>query len=257
MTNNKPVNRPMSTSRSEELFDAILKAAAKTAFYDEMEQMLDDLDKMDDIKPSAELDRKVRNMIARESRVHRRKRLFQTFTKVAAVFAVVVTVSAIALMSVEASRNFIINFLIGIQDDHVVIEFGPDGRPIGGQQGNVGELNGLEVVGIVFGYVPEGFEVVDYQLVGVMSIVIFSDGNEGQIVVRHQMAQSLSAFIDNEAREFSSIYLSDGREGLFFEAVGYGYQSTIIWQCGSDIFMIHANLEPSSSLRMADNITTK
>ena len=251
MTNNKAVN----INRNEELFEAILKVAAKEVMQKEMEQLFNELDEMDDIQPSDILDKKVRKMIARESRTYQRKKSLRSWAKIAAIFVGIVFAGTFTLLTIEASRNYVLNVIFGIRDDHVVVEFdlGSGDRPSEGR-GNVNEMGGLEVSGIVFGYVPEGFEVVTYHEVGVMTIIVFSDGDERQIVVSHSPSQGLMTFTDNEAREFSVIYLTDGQKAFLFEANANDYNSTITWYRGIDVFSINAHLNTSGLLRMAENI---
>jgi len=257
MTNNKSLN----INRNEEIFDAILKIAAKEAFNDEMTELFEELDEMEDVQSSDILDKKIRNMISKEKRVHRRKKFFGSFMKVAAIFLAVVGLGSIGLMSVEASRNFIINLLIEIRGDYVLIELGRDGT-VPGEGQNVGQevagvADGLEVLGIVFGYVPDGFEVVSYQEMSARSIVVFSDGVGGRIVVEKNISQSTSRLVDTEFREFETIYLSGGREAFLFTAVDYGFTNALVWQLINDAILIDATVKVDNMLRIAENISTR
>jgi len=255
MTNNKSLN----INRNEEIFDAILKIAAKEAFNDEMTELFEELDEMEDVPPSDILDKKIRDMISKEKKVHRRKKFFGSFMKVAAIFLAVVGLGSIGLMSVEASRNFIINLLIEIRGDYVLIELGHDGI-VPGEGQNVGQevsgsADGLEVLGIVFGYVPDGFEVVSYQEMSARSIVVFSDGVGGQIIVNRNIFQSTTAIVDTEFREFTTIHLDNGLEAFLFVATDDNFTNIVIWQQGSDAISISSTAEVNDMLRMAENFS--
>lgn len=255
MTNSKSLN----ITRNEEIFDAILKIAAKEAFNDEMTEIFEEIDEMEDIEPSEILEKKIRNMISKEKRVNRRKRFLRSFMKVAAVFLAVVGIGSIGLISVEASRNFILNLLIDIRGDYVLIELGRDGIDYYGgrniSQDDTEMVDGFEVLGIVFGYVPVGFEVVSYQEMGSRNIVIFSDSAGGRVVINQNLSQSTTVIIDTEFREFKRIYLSGGQEAFLFTAVDYNFTNALIWQIGNDAIYISSTTEVDDMLRMSENIS--
>ncbi|MCL1844040.1 MAG: hypothetical protein FWF79_09520 [Defluviitaleaceae bacterium] len=100
--------------RNEKIFNSLFDIAADEAFKEEMDA-LPSCEELNNMYPRTKsLDKKVYAVINKELNALKRKRALRTLAKVAAVLCIIVVASAGALISIEASRNFILNFIIDI-----------------------------------------------------------------------------------------------------------------------------------------------
>lgn len=222
MTNNDDIGR------NEKLFEAMLKIAAEEAMKEEAELLpsQDELNKM--YPPTDTLNRRVHGIINRARRIEKRKVMLRNFGKVAAVFGILFTLSTAILMTVEASRNFILNTFINIQDDYVAFEFGI-------------ETQDKSAYGFVLGYMPEGFELLNRQSVGGISFEFFANAIGEEILIQQNLASDVTVAIDNEVREFSNITIGE-HELFIFESFDPQDQNVVMLQVGNDVFSIFSHL---------------
>ena len=225
---------------NDEIFEALLKVAAKDAMQREMSSMpsLEELNAQ--YPPSEALNKKVRNLFKREVRATQRKKLVRVFLRAAAVFCVFLVISIGALMTVEASRNFILNFLIELRDGHVLFRFGEDDTAT--QFDSESIINSL----------PEGFVLVESHIITDFSIYVFANDNGDEIIVAYGDPAG-TVGIDNELREFSTITL--GRhEAFLFTALYDHARNEIMWLHGDVFISISTKLPVDELIRIAENI---
>ena len=216
---------------NEKLFDALLKVAFEEEIDREMEAMpsSEELNKM--YPRSAATNKKFNNIInppVKESTIRRVSRIA---ARVAASFAVFFTVGAIVLMSVEASRIFILNTIINIYDDHVVFDFGEIG-----QTTDNGDT--------LYEFVPTGFSYVTSQHLETMSMFIFTNEEGERLILQRHVGTTLGVVVDNENRDFQ-VGEIDGNELYIFEASGDEYSHIIMWHEGDYIYKINSYVEIS------------
>jgi len=227
---------------NEKLFEAMIKIAAEKVRKEEMDAFpsLEELNKM---YPSSEaLENRIQAIIGGEVETYKKKRTVQRLTKIAAGFGVLFVASATVLMSVEATRNFIINTFISPRDDHVVFDFVQDDANIDG-------------IGFTIGYIPEGFGLVSSQTFHSFNTVIYENAYGDQIFVQQHIASLLAISLDNELREFTSVFLNS-REVHLFEALDGDVPNAVMWQHGNDVFNIVSNIAIDELLLIAESVTT-
>ena len=227
----------LGRNRNDRIFETMLEIAAEESFKRKMDSLpsREELDKEYPISP--EFKKKIDGIIAKEERQFKRKRFSRIFMKIAACAGVLLTVSAIALMSVEASRTFILNTIINIHHDHVTFEFvvdepreNFDGRSLPG---------GFEYEG---SHAFENFTVRSY---------VNADGQ--QIIIQQHLGVNLGSAIDNDYRNFTTIYINE-REVFLFESIDINEHHVAMWQHGSDVFQVQAYIDVSELLVLVTTI---
>jgi hypothetical protein len=135
----------MENNENDKLFNAIIKVAAEEAWQEEMDSLpsLEELNEM--YPPSETLDKKVYAIINKAARRGKIKKALRYTAKFATIFCVFIVLAGGALMGVEASRTFILNRIININDDYVRIHF------------QLGDVSDLEIGELVVNYIPEDF----------------------------------------------------------------------------------------------------
>ena len=233
-----------SIDKDDILFEAFLRVAAKEALREEMDE-LPSLEELNEQYPRSEsLDKKVYSAIRKEIAAVKRRQLIRTTTKVAAGFALFFAITMAALMSVEASRNFILNLFVDIRNDHITFDFG---------QGNRDAVDSGDVD---FRHIPAGFELVNSQILDDMSIYIFVDSRGHQIVIQQHHIGAFLFAADNEYREYTIILLNDQEMHLFM-AQDAQDPSIVMWTSEEYTFVIHANIEMDNILRIAESMIAR
>jgi hypothetical protein len=181
-------------------------------------------------------------MINREYKTVRRKRALRLFTQMAAGFSIFAIVSGIILMSVEASRNFILNSLIEMRGEYVAFDFGADNIPI------------VNDSGIILGYMPDGFELISNQALEDLITIVFSDDTGGMVIVQRIVNEFLFMGVDEEYTDFSEIQLNMGR-AFIFESVDESNYNTVMWEQENDVIVISTSLDSETLIRIAENLS--
>ena len=95
--------------QNEKLYEALLKAAVDESAIQEINSLPSD-EELNRMYPrSASLDKRIASIIKKAERGYKKKRLIRTITKTAASLAILFTISAITLLSLEDYRHVILN----------------------------------------------------------------------------------------------------------------------------------------------------
>ncbi|MCL2264135.1 MAG: DUF4367 domain-containing protein [Defluviitaleaceae bacterium] len=231
----------MNTTTNEKLFDALLRVAADEALREEMDALPPD-EELNKMYPRTKsLDKKVNAVIKREFRAIRMKRAILTFTKIAAGISLFTVLTGALLMSVEASRNFILNALIDIRGDYIAIDF------------SIGAMPTTEYTGIVLDYLPEGLELISSQSLRRMNTKIFASDTGDSLIVQQMAGEHLSINIDNEYMEFSERRLRMGTARIFETVDEYSY-SVVMWEVGTDVFKVTGTFDIETLIKISENL---
>lgn len=228
----------------ERLFDELLKIAARDAMHREMdaEPGLDELNVM--YPRSKAVDNKVYAAISRHEKAEKIKKSVRVFSRVAAVFCIVIVLGGSLLYSVEASRNFIRNLLIDVREDHVVLDFGYRGAVAATEKG------------LTFGYFPEGFELVDAHILEAFNKFLYTNESGDMIIVEHYLSSSQLMAIDNELRQFSIGILNE-KKAFFFKSLYDDAHNQIVWEYGEEVISVSTNLPMDILIKIAENISVE
>jgi len=227
--------------------DIIIEAMIKAAEIEVMQEELDALPSLEELneiyKPSEVLEENIRLIIAKDKKAKSRKRLIKRFAKVAAIIGVIFTTLTTILMTVEASRVFILNTFISLQDDHIAFEF---------SQSDPSDI----VCEIVLGFVPEGFGFTSSQIFDKFSLDIYENADGKRLIIQRHFATTLSASVDNEIREFVATEVA-GEEAFLFEAIDSGYPNVLMWAYGDEVISIISDINIDIMFTIAENISLK
>ncbi|MCL1884582.1 MAG: DUF4367 domain-containing protein [Defluviitaleaceae bacterium] len=215
--------------RNEKLFDALLKVALEEVIDREMNALpsSEELNKM--YPPSDAMKKRFDAILESANEESTIKRVTRIAGRVAAVFAIFFTVSTIVLMSVEASRVFILNTIINIYDDHVVFDFGAIGHTADNEDA-------------IYEFVPTSFSYVSSQHLDTMSVFIFTNEEGERIILQRHIGTTLRIAVDNENREFQTAEI-DGNELHIFEASSDTYSHVIMWSEGGYVFNMISSID--------------
>jgi len=222
--------------------DALIAAAAEEALLQELNQ-IPDCDELDKIyKPSSQLDKRNRNLIHGRNRAAMMRKTTRTVGRIAAVFAVVFAIGTITLLSVEASRNYVLHTFIEWYDDHIRFDFS--------------DANHAEAGRYILTYVPNGFVLESSLGTGEGRLESYTDRAGGSIVFQQGSIQGGPVSVDIEQVNYSLMKIGDITAHAFERKEDNG-SSTILWVKGNTVFDIVATVEFHEIVTMVESVQMK
>jgi len=222
----------------EKIFNTLLEISVQESLLQEMKDMpsSEELNKI--YVPSQKMEKRIRRIISREVLIKDTKETLIISGKIAAGFLALLTVSAMVLLSVEASRNYIFNTLVNWYDDHTSFEF---------------KLNETSFGKYSYKYIPEGFTPSNVISDDNMYTSVFTNDAGVQIILQQYYAEQLSSFIDNEQNTHTVITIN-GSEAYLFQGKLSGESNILLWKVDNIVFQLTSSINKDQLILMAENI---
>ena len=222
-------------------FDAFLKMAATEAFYREMETLPSNEDMNQLYSPSPELEKRIGSMVAKHERKLSFSKNIKFFQRIAAGFIILFIVTTASLMSIQASRSWILNAITRFWDEHISFRF---------SRGQVAEFN---INDFSFHYLPYGFvqqfAVSEDDFYN--AIYMNDDGKIIVILIATYENIELSASI-----EFYHQHITiNNRTSYILEAEREGESTMLILLFDEHVIKITAEIEVDEIIKIAKNFT--
>lgn len=189
---------------------------------------------------SEKFDKKMKKLIAKESRIsfNHRKRISRAL--IAAIIATVIMFTG--LMSVSASRQKIIEFIETIFPQYTQVELSEDSAPT---------PDTIETA-YTLGYVPDGYILKEYNSSDVNVFAVWTNENGDEIVYTQDLLNG-NIVIDNE-NIYEEIFINN------YKAIIYGTNNSIAicWNDDYYRYVLAAPIEFKEKLiKMIENIREK
>jgi len=229
-----------SEEKKEELFDALLKMAVSDALKKDMDALPSNEELNKNFKSSQELNKRIKKIIFQGKIKSKTKHYVKSIRKLAACFIVILVLSSIALLSVEATRNIIYNALIDKFGNYTQIQF----------QDSVTEkkINSYRP-----SYLPKGFKEITNQTYGNTILQIYSNESNDEIVFKQRPAEEGAALIDNENTKYEEVEIS-GNTAYLFEALMKEDYSVLLWQAEGTVFELTSQISGDELIRIGNSL---
>jgi len=224
---------------NEKIFDALLKVAVDEALKREMESLpsVEELDKI--YKPSAAMDKRIKDLIKKDVRKRKRSGIIKRAGKAAASIAIIITVLSTVLLSVKATRNAIFNAFINWKEKSAEIKFDdPDKNE-----------NGIYKPT----YIPEGFSEESTSKFGDTYTIIYKNDNGDSILFDQLPADGGDIKVDNENSKYD-IFSISGKTAYLFEATSADDRSVLIWEENDTAFQITGSISKDELIHICESI---
>lgn len=243
---------------NEKRLNALLEYAG-AGYVDYMAQLMDDDDKESDgeepviIPP--EFDERMKKLIHRYEGVEKRKRAGKRARKVLARVAVILLIlgGSLGILTTvsQAAKVKVYNFIIKVEEKFTSIHFIEKGGDSGtsGVKGIPSDWHDVYVPT----YVPDGFEVVNAEDVGLIKIIDYKNSKGETITFDESPIESDKTEVDTENAYVEKVEVN-GNEGLLIEKKGY---TTLVWHNNDDVFYLRAQLDKSEVFKMAESVKSK
>lgn len=216
--------------RNEELFDHMIKYGTS--------EWADDISP-DDIPEedlSDQLNQKMGTMFASARKKANRKRRFVTARRVAAVFLVFLTMASITVMSVEAFREPILNFILQeSKNGRSTVQFKPDGKD----------------PDFTMNYIPSGYHLVKKTVSdnGDYFIYEYKDKSDHQLYIEINADTTPSAYTNIDKTNYTQ-FMHGKTKYYYLE----GPYNQLIWYKNKNIFKVYSPHSKDELFKIATGI---
>lgn len=219
--------------KNEELFDHIIEYGAGR-WTDEISP-----DNIPEEKLSDQLNQKIDTIFSSARKRANRKRRFITARRIAAVFVVLLTMASITVMSVEAFREPVINFIFKTQNKKDETELKITEEPSNSQE-----------VDFVFNYMPDGYvlekKVVDQSTTNLS--YQYKNGDDS-ILIDIIIDPSINVYKYVKDQNYKTIKTTDAKY-FYIE----GDYNQLVWSRGKVIYTIFSTLDNEKMIKIGENI---
>lgn len=226
-----------SEDRNKELFDSLLKAAVSDALRDEMDALPSNKELNEKFPTSAEMDKRMKKLIFQRKIRSNIRHFVKSNRKIAACFMVIIVLSSVTLLSVEATRNVILNTFVNQFGKYTQIQFHDSSA--GGQQMDIYRP----------AYLPEGYKKISEEVYGNAALLVYSNESDSEIVLKQRKAEEGTALIDNENTNYTEVDIS-GNTAYLFKAVKDDNYNVLLWKSQDVVFELTSDVNSDELIRM-------
>ena len=230
-------------TKNEKMFNAMIESAAEDALKLKMDELpsCEELDQL--YKPTQEMDLRINRIINKYYRVESAKKAFIFTGKIAAGLIILLIISGTVLLSVEASRNYILNSFLKWNSKHSTIVFSEDN--------NQNEFSKYSIE-----YIPEGFKLKSMDSDDVSQFITYINENSVSIHILETYADTVNLDVDNENNKQSELIINNNKAYLF-ETIKAGGSNILIWNDGNIAFEITSTISSDQLVLIGENILKK
>lgn len=230
-----------SEDRNKELFDSLLKAAISDALKDEMDALPSNKELNEKFQMSEDLDKRIKKLIFEHKIKFKIRYFVKSNRKIAACFMVIIILSSATLLSVEATRNVILNTFVNQFGKYTQIQFHDSSA--GGQQMDIFRP----------AYLPEGYKKVSEDLYGNSALLVYSNESDTEIVFKQRKAEEGTALVDNENTNYTEVDIS-GNTAYLFKAVKDDNYNVLLWKSHDVVFELTSKVNSDELIRMGKSL---
>ncbi len=222
------------------LLDALMPLAATEAFNKEMSNLPSNEELNRIYKPSAELDKRIKRII----RQYRFTKTMKQVNKIAAGFILGLCLMAIPLLSVEASRNAIINAIVEYKNKHTKIQFSDETMP------SVSDANSIFYYPT---YLPEGFYETERLTLENTLYIRYRNKSGEEILIQQSAANTGSLLIDSENMDFVEVSVEKNK-AFYLKAKSSGEKNTLMWEYERIVIKITSLFDSKEMIQIGESL---
>jgi len=236
----------------EKIFDALVEYAAACHVENIANEFQQEDDIYEQIPFPPELDRRIKKLINQYYRKEQAKSIWKDtkkiFPKVAAVFFTIFIIFTVGIISSEAFRIKILNFLIQAEKEYTSID-------VGNRDSKNSKLDTSAIPsdwGEIYMpmYVPKGFKITNTETLSDVKIILYSNDNNQFIVFEQCDNEKSNIRIDTENAEVQQVKINN-IEGLLVKKNGL---ITIVWHNNYSSFSLMSKINKEELLNMAESV---
>jgi hypothetical protein len=233
----------------DSLFRLVMNDAAEKegkSFLEENEQ----LKKKSENQPSPEkierFQHRLDSHMKRRTRHNGKRNVFSILSKVAVIVFVMVAVFSTAMVTVDAFRIRVMNFLIDVQPEYTSFQIKD------GSSGSKGEKMVVNWTNTYLPtYIPAGYEVDSLTYTDPLKEITYHNQKNKNLVIDYSESDdSNNVAVDTEKASVKTIHIN-GHKGML---VVKNSQTTVVWEMDHHIFVICTMENTDETLKIAQNV---
>ena len=232
----------------DQIFEVMLQTAVKENFEKELHELPTAKELTDDYELSESTRKEIEKWIKTANHKSTRLRMQKAAKRAAVIAAIIIPVSMVSLLSVEASRNFIFNAVMNWASDHVAIQYQD-------RQASSSEMSSPDDSEIRPHYLPEGFVKTETTQTD-SSFTIQYRNDQGELILfrKSPISKQGPFAVDTEHTTHKEIEIQGEKASLFIanEPDGMSY---LVWKNHSYSFQLSSEISPEQLVKMAESVT--
>lgn len=232
----------------DQIFEVMLQTAVKENFEKELHELPTAKELTDDYELSESTRKEIEKWIKTANHKSTRLRMQKAAKRAAVIAAIIIPVSMVSLLSVEASRNLIFNALMEWKSDHVDIKY-QDG------QASSSETSSPDDFEIKPHYLPEGFVEAETRQTG-SGLTTEYRNDQGEFILfrRSPLSKERTFAVDTERTTRTEIEIQGEKASLFIANEPDGI-SHLMWKNHSFSFLLSSKISPEQLVKIAESVT--
>lgn len=203
-------------------------------------------------QPSAQFDRKMKQLIRTELGTKNPEPLFKQFylgfSKVSAFILIALVLLFIIVPSVAAARNWVTKLILDANPEYVTYYLRTESQETKPNEG----LQGLLPIEIIYpSYMPEGMKLTRLNYDGDASSLQFKDASDNVISIEI-LGPNATVNTDNQDLDEQSTEFINGVDARYTRKLGV---SSLIWMYKDRIFILSTNLPKEAAIRIGMGLT--
>ena len=233
----------------DSLFRLIMNDAAEKegkSFLEEKERLKADPKNQPSPEKIERFSHRLDSLLKKQNRNHRRRSISRILSKVAVVVLVMVAVFSTAMVSVDAFRIKVMNFLIDVQPEYTSFQIKD------GSSGSKGEKMVVNWTNTYLPtYIPAGYEVDSLTYTDPLKEITYRNQKNKDLVIDYSESDdSNNITVDTEKASVKTIYIN-GHKGML---VAKNSQTTVVWETDHHIFVVCTMESTDETLKIAQNV---
>lgn len=227
---------------------AVQYAAEKEGklFVDEMKQINEEQESQPSQEQIKKFARYLDAHLKRRRRAGGNRRFSRILNKAAAVILAVIIVFSAAMVTVDAFRVSVLNFLISIESKYTSIQLNDNNNGMN-EQPAVDWTNAY-----VPTYVPDGYEITSVSNTNSARNITFVNSRDDSLFIIYSEYDSTSSIaIDTEDASTIEKIKINGQDGIITEKNSI---ISIAWKTDDRIFTVQGNISKDEALKIAGNV---
>lgn len=184
--------------------------------------------------------KKLHAAFEKDERVRKKKQMLQRAGKIAVLFIALFTISTVSVLSVDALRVKVLNFMMDVQESFTEVG-------IKDEQKNEIDLVRTQVY--TPDYLPKEFHQTE-QTKDSLFVSTTWENQEGEIISLTEFDEASNTQIDTENAETKEVKIK-GQEGLAVKKKG---TYNIVWSVDDKYFVLTTTLNESESIKIANSV---
>ena len=250
MPNNSPeqIRKKLYEEYEDSLFKLVMHDATEKEgqlFLEEKEKLKNDPEFLPSQEAIQKFSQQLDAHLKKPKAYARRQRILKALNRVAVAMLITLVILGTTVVTVQAVRVRVLNFLMDIQQEYTSFQLKDSGS---GSEGGSTTIDWHKAY--MPTYIPAGYEVITSSNGELLRRIEFKN-QQGSFITYMELSEGNKPALDTENASVFETVSINGHEGTL---VAKDSLVTIIWQMNNRMFMIRGQTEKDTVVKMAEGV---